>query len=92
MPSKLYGVMAVGKPVLGVLEKDSEARIIIEESECGLLAEPGDYDIIEKNIQSFIEMDSAKQITMGDNARSYLLKKLTKNVSISKYINEIKSS
>ena len=40
VPSKLYGVMACGKMILGILEKGSEARIIIEESGCGICSEP----------------------------------------------------
>ena len=31
VPSKLYGVMAAGKPVLGVLDNGSEARLIVDE-------------------------------------------------------------
>ena len=41
VPSKLYGVMAAGKPVLGVLDEGSEARLIVEESNCGVCIEPG---------------------------------------------------
>lgn len=92
VPSKLYGIMAVGKPVLGVLNKGSEARLIIEESNCGLVCEPGDYEAIEKNIQCFIDnadMDNFKK--MGIRGREYLVKHLTKEVSIKKYIDEIKS-
>ena len=47
VPSKLYGVMAAGKPVLGILEEGSEARLIIEEAECVLSVDPGDYEAIE---------------------------------------------
>ena len=88
VPSKLYGVMAAGKPVLGVLEEESEGRLIIEETGCGLVADPQDYEAVAKLLEKFIskEVDLA---TMGNNGRAYLEKNLTKDVSIEKYIQEI---
>lgn len=90
VPSKLYGVMAAGKPVLGILEEGSEARLIIEESNCGISVSPGDYDAIEDLIKYFIETrESEEQKNMGMAGRDYLTKYLTKEVSIEKYRKEI---
>lgn len=55
VPSKLYGVMAAGRPVLGILEEGTEARMIIEESKCGIVVSPGDYKAIENLIQYYID-------------------------------------
>lgn len=88
VPSKLYGVMAVGKPVLGVLDDGSEARLILEESNCGVCSEPGDYIGIEKNINYIIEnKDVIKKF--GLNGRNYLEEYLSKSRSIDKYIKNI---
>jgi len=90
VPSKLYGVMAAGKLVLGVLEEGSEARLIIEETGCGYVTEPGQYDEVEKIIQRFItERDNENK--MGKSGRGYLVKNLTRNISVKKYIEEILS-
>lgn len=88
VPSKLYGVMAAGKPVLGVLEEGSEARMIVEETGCGLVAAPCDYEKIAKLLKKFItkEVDIAG---MGASGRAYLEKNLTKDVSLEKYVKEI---
>ena len=92
VPSKLYGVMAAGKPVLGILEKGSEARLIVEEAGCGINVEPGDYEAIGELIQSFIDMkDSPELAKMGSRGRAYLAGHLTKDVSIRKYRDEILS-
>lgn len=92
VPSKLYGVMSAGKAVLGILEKKSEARLIIEDSGCGISVDPGDYQAIEGLIQKFIELKDTQQlIRMGENGRNYLVEKLTKDVSIEKYRDEILS-
>ena len=92
VPSKLYGVMAAGKPVLGILEEGSEARLIVEEAGCGISVDPGDYAAIERLIQRFIEMRETSQLQeMGERGRSYLVSHLTKDVSIRKYRDEILS-
>ena len=92
VPSKLYGVMAAGRPVLGVLEEGSEARLIIEEAKCGYVSEPSCYDQIENSIRRFIlEKGTSSLKKMSENGRKYLVRNLTKDTSINKYINEIDS-
>lgn len=92
VPSKLYGVMAAGKPVLGVLEEGSEARLILEEAGCGISVSPGDYQAVYQLIRAFIEMKGSQELEkMGGLGRDYLLKHLTKDVSIRKYYDEILS-
>lgn len=89
-PSKYYGIAAVGKPVLGVLEENSEIRLIIEETNGGLLSTPGDYDSIEKNINWFINNANSDELkNMGNRSRKYLEENLTKDISINKYKEEI---
>lgn len=92
VPSKLYGQIATGKPVLGVMEVGAEARIIMEETQCGFVCEPGDYRQVEKNIQWFIDHANDKQIVaMGRSGREFLEKNLTKDVSVRKYRDDILS-
>lgn len=89
-PSKAYGIMGVGKPIIGVLEKGSEVRRLIDEIGCGKCCEPGDYvevaDIIRWYIEN-AENDEVKQ--MGMNGRKYLEEKLAKDVSVQRYAEEI---
>ena len=90
VPSKLYGVMAAGKPVLGILEEGTEARCIVEESGCGLVASPGDYEAIEALIRRFIECKNYDFFSeMGIKGREFLDEHLTKSKSIEKYKKEI---
>jgi glycosyltransferase involved in cell wall biosynthesis len=92
VPSKLYGIMAAGKPVLGVLEEGSEARLIIEETKCGYVTDPENYQEVKVIIERFImEKSTSLPIKMGQCGRSYLVKNLTKSVSINKYIEKILS-
>lgn len=85
VPSKIYGVMAAGKPVLGVLEQGSEVQQLIERSNCGIVVEPQDYKGILKAINHFYNMSQIKRQEMGMNGRSYLESHLKKDTSIYKY-------
>lgn len=89
-PSKYYGIAAVGKPILGVLEENTEVRLLIEETKGGLVSSPEDYETIEKNIKWFIDNSDSKELEdMGKRSREYLVGNLTKEISIRKYENEI---
>ena len=89
-PSKVYGIMAVGKPVLGVLEEGTEVRWLIEKCGCGVCCEPGDYKAVEKQIVWFIEKSASEEReAMGRKGRVYLEMNLTKEVSVAKYAEEI---
>lgn len=92
VPSKLYGVMAAGKPVLGILEEGAEARLIVEEAQCGRVVSPEDYEAIRNLIREFIQKRNSEELAcMGEKGRNYLVQHLTKDVSIKKYRDEILS-
>lgn len=92
VPSKLYGVMAAGKPVLGILEEGAEARLIVEEAQCGKVVSPEDYEAIRNLIREFIQKRNSEELAcMGEKGRNYLVQHLTKDVSIKKYRDEILS-
>lgn len=89
-PSKAYGIMAAGKPIIGVLESGTEVRGLIQDCNCGKCCEPGDYVKVADIIRWYIEnanIDEVKQ--MGKNGRKYLEEKLTRDVSVNRYVEEI---
>lgn len=89
-PSKYYGLAAVGKPIIGVLESGSEIRCLIEDTKGGLCCEPGEYDKMEQNLRWFIQHAGQEELVrMGARSRENLEKNLTRNVSVSRYAEEI---
>ena len=89
-PSKAYGIMGVGKPIIGVLEKGSEVRMLIDEIGCGKCCEPGDYAEVANIIRWYIEnADTGEEKKMGMKGRQYLERNLTKDVSVRKYVEAI---
>lgn len=85
-PSKAYGIWAVKKPILGVLEKNSEIRLIIEETQSGIVCEPKAYKAVERNIRWFLEHSGdQRMVNMANRGYNYLVENLTKDISINKY-------
>src|SRR5262249_15478393 len=50
VPSKLYGILAAGRPFVASVEEDSEVAVVAKGFNCGLLAQPGDPADLAKNI------------------------------------------
>ena len=42
VPSKLYGILAAGKPFIAAVEPRSEIAILVAETRCGVVVNPGD--------------------------------------------------
>lgn len=85
-PSKYYGCAAVQAPILGVLEKGSEIRCIIEEAKGGLCSEPGDYKALKENITKFIKYSCDDEMKkMGLRNYKSLITNYQMDMSIMKY-------
>lgn len=85
-PSKFYGIAAVGKPILGVLERESEVEMIINKVGCGRISEPGEYKDIEDSIKWFIDHSSCNELSeMGARAQDYFIHNLTMDIGVGKY-------
>lgn len=85
VPSKIYGVMAAGKPILGVLEQGSEAEFLISTSHSGLVSEPQDYVHFVENIKAIYHLTNEERLEMGMRGRQYLDAHLKKELSLNKY-------
>lgn len=90
VPSKIYGIMAVNKPIWGILEKGSEAWRLVEESHCGILVPAGDYEAIETSLQTIIRQKQSF-VDQYSTGRSFLLQHLTKEQSIAAYRTALES-
>jgi colanic acid biosynthesis glycosyl transferase WcaI len=68
VPSKLYGILAGGRPFVAAVEDDTEVAVIADKFECGLVARPGDAtDLAEKIMRLY--GDSELRLRFGENAR-----------------------
>jgi len=72
VPSKLYGILAAGRPFVAAVEESCEVAAIAKEHHCGLLAEPGNASDLARKILSLYS-DRAQAQRLGENARQAAL-------------------
>ena len=69
VPSKLYGILASGRPYVAAVEPDCEVTTLTRQYDCGLIAEPGSArDLADKVMALYRDRDLAGRL--GHNARS----------------------
>ncbi len=69
VPSKLYGILAAGRPYVAAVDPSSEVAAIARDFGCGLLAAPGDPDALARAIAALYD-DPAATRQMGQRARA----------------------
>ena len=68
VPSKLYGILAAGRPYVAAVEDSCEVAALTRTHECGLMAEPGDACAMANRIREFYG-DRSMTAKFGENAR-----------------------
>ncbi|MGB7174692.1 MAG: glycosyltransferase family 4 protein [Candidatus Acidiferrales bacterium] len=68
VPSKLYSILAAGRPVLVVAPEETDAARIVRASGCGAVADPDDPAQVVAAIQA-LKSDPARLAAMGRRAR-----------------------
>ncbi|MEM1330300.1 MAG: glycosyltransferase family 4 protein [Planctomycetota bacterium] len=71
VPSKLFGIMAAGRPALYVGSPESEIALVIKETGCGLVVEEGDDEALAGAIRS-LAGDREMRERMGAAGREAL--------------------
>lgn len=84
VPSKIYGILAAGVPVIAMVPQQSEIANIVCEENCGYVVEPGDVDGL---INAVLELKSNEKLRqkMGINGRKAFEQKYTTKVIAGKY-------
>jgi colanic acid biosynthesis glycosyl transferase WcaI len=72
VPSKLYGIMAIGRPTLYVGPPDSSVALQIQEAQAGYCFSPQDGPGLAQAIRSLAH-DPAERSRLGMNGRSFFL-------------------
>lgn len=75
VPSKLYGALAVGRPVIFIGDLDGEVARVIRRNDCGKSVAVGDASALAQSVQSY--MESARLQLESAAARSAFLQNYT---------------
>lgn len=90
VPSKIYGILASGSPVIGIVGRDSEITDIISDAKCGKLVQIGDTLSLEDSIMEYYN-NPGKSKEEGRRGRKYFEEHFDRQLATGKYIRLIKS-
>jgi len=76
VPSKLYSILASGRPVVAMVPPGSEVAMVLEEEQCGVNVPDGDAEALAREI-SRLKQDPGLAERMGHNARSAMMRRFT---------------
>jgi glycosyltransferase involved in cell wall biosynthesis len=84
VPSRLYGILAAGRPVIAAAEEGSETARLVREVGCGLVVPPGDPLALATTIRACHDgrHDLAE---MGRRARRYAEEHADRSVAVARY-------
>jgi len=70
VPSKSFGIMAAGRPIVAVMSPASEIARIIAEEECGAVVRPGDSQALADSILAFHQNRAVCELAGERSARA----------------------
>jgi glycosyltransferase involved in cell wall biosynthesis len=76
VPSKLYSILASGRPVVAMVPPGSEVATVLEEEQCGVNIVGDDAEAMAREIRR-LKQDPDLAERMGQNARSALVRRFT---------------
>jgi glycosyltransferase involved in cell wall biosynthesis len=68
VPSKLYGILAAGRPYIAAVEETCEVAALTRANDCGLVVEPGNAEDLAASIRR-LRNDRSLAARLGDQAR-----------------------
>ncbi len=84
VPSRLYGILAAGRPVIAAAEDDSETARLVSEVGCGLVIEPGRPELLARTIRAARE-GAYDLEAMGRRGREYVEREADRSVAMERY-------
>jgi glycosyltransferase involved in cell wall biosynthesis len=84
VPSRLYGVLAVGRPVIVAADRESETAQLVESVGCGVVVPPGRPELVAAAIRRAHggELDLEE---MGRRGREYVTAEADERVAVGRY-------
>lgn len=84
VPSRLYGVLSVGRPVLASADRDSETAMLVDRIGCGVVVPPSRPELVTDVIRAAYDGELALD-EMGRRAREYALSEATREIAHDRY-------
>jgi glycosyltransferase involved in cell wall biosynthesis len=84
VPSKFYGVAAVGRPAIFIGDPEGEIGSVVREAECGMCVQQGDAEGLAQAITALRD-DSALRERMGANARRVFEERYDRRITVERW-------
>jgi hypothetical protein len=82
----LYGVLAVGRPVIAAVDRESETAQVVDAVGCGVVVPPGRPELLAAEIrrayEGLLDLDG-----MGRLGREYVAAAADRSVAVQRYRN-----
>lgn len=84
IPSKVYGALAAGRPVIFIGPRGSEASALVSEAQCGYTVQPGDT---QAAVQALLAMYKDRTLLerQGQAARVYFNRRFERKIATSNF-------
>jgi colanic acid biosynthesis glycosyl transferase WcaI len=84
VPSRLYGILAVGKPVIVAADAESETAQLVTEVGCGIVVPPGRPELLARAIRDAHDGKYDLQ-AMGARGREWVEREADRTVAVRRY-------
>jgi colanic acid biosynthesis glycosyl transferase WcaI len=84
VPSRLYGILAVGRPVIVAAEQESETAQLVQEVGCGLVVPPGRPELLARAIRRAHDGELPLE-EMGELGRRYVVEQADREIAFHRY-------
>jgi glycosyltransferase involved in cell wall biosynthesis len=84
VPSRLYGVLALARPVIANVDAGSETAAVVEEVGCGVVVPPGRPELLAEAIRDAYDRRLDLE-AMGARARAWVVAEADRSVAVARY-------
>jgi putative colanic acid biosynthesis glycosyltransferase WcaI len=84
VPSRLYGILSAGRPVIAAADEDSETAHLVGEVGCGIVIPPGRPELLARTIRAARE-GAYNLESMGRLGRDYVVREADRAVAMERY-------
>jgi colanic acid biosynthesis glycosyl transferase WcaI len=84
VPSRLYGILSAGRPVLVAADADSETAAIVQTVGCGLLVPPSRPELVAEAIRAAHDGEYDLE-AMGRRGREFVVAEADRRVAVGRY-------
>jgi colanic acid biosynthesis glycosyl transferase WcaI len=84
VPSRLYGILAAGRPVIAAADPESETAQVVDEVGCGILVPPGRPELLARAIRD-AHGGRYDLEAMGARGREWVVREADRTVAVGRY-------